>query len=69
MYSQQKKHFKMGQDNNSWTKIWQRLKRGCGSCQFWFEPINIVINIWYMFLLNLRILWFNYFATLTVILL
>ena len=57
----------MGEDNNTYKKIWKRVKTG--NTTPFNCAMNLIVNIWYMFMLNLYLVWFTYFGAVFMVVL
>ena len=61
---------KFSEDNNTYKKIFKRLMRKGNRTNpiiYFYTLIDIIVNIWHFILTNIQLLWYNYFAAISVI--
>ena len=62
------KTLKMGPDNNTFGKVYKRIKRSHQFGEYFNIFLTVLINIWFIVISNFQIIIYNYFAPMICIL-
>ena len=68
--SMRKKYLQMGEDNHSYKKIWEAVTKPSSKYRidiYFNGVLNVVINIWVAIMTNAQVIWYNYFAALSIL--
>ena len=65
------KFLKISADSHSYSRIWQEVKKEENNWRldvYFNGLLNVLINVWVTIMTNVQVIWYNYFAALSIIL-